>query len=108
MGSLLHCWKCHKQISKEPIRIGFRATCPHCDIDLHVCKNCRYYSIGKPNDCLVPGTEFVKDREASNLCEEFKPKTGFEKDRDALEKAKRLLGDNQETKKRHWNDLFGE
>lgn len=24
-----------------------------------------------PNDCLVPGTEFIRDREAANFCEEF-------------------------------------
>lgn len=105
---ILHCWKCHKKISDEPIQIGFRAVCMHCSVDLHVCKNCRYYAMGKPNDCLVPGTDFIRDREASNLCEEFKPKTGFEKENDSLEKAKRLFGDSNLEKKRNFNDLFGE
>jgi len=72
-------------------KIGFRATCPHCEIDLHVCKNCRYYALGKPNDCLVPGTEFIRDREASNFCEEFK--------------VKNFLSTSQE-KKRNFDSLF--
>lgn len=72
----MDCWKCDRQISEQPIKIGFRAVCIHCGIDLHVCKNCRYYSPGKPNDCAVPGTEFIRDREAFNFCEEFKPKIG--------------------------------
>ncbi len=70
----MNCWKCNKNISEVPAKIGFRAVCPHCDVDLHVCKNCRYYSPGKPNDCAVPGTDYIRDREAANFCEEFKVK----------------------------------
>jgi hypothetical protein len=65
------CWKCHKTIAEINKKIGFRAQCPHCGVDLHTCTNCRFYCPGKPNDCLVPGTEWVKDREAMNFCEEF-------------------------------------
>lgn len=68
------CWKCHKAIADLPAKLSFRAVCPHCGIDLHTCTNCRYYAPGKPNDCAVPGTEFIRDREAANFCEEFKPK----------------------------------
>lgn len=71
-NSKTYCWKCKKSVSEIPIKIGFRAACPHCSSDLHVCKNCRYYALGKPNDCLVPGTEPIRDREAANFCEDFK------------------------------------
>lgn len=71
----MNCWKCKKQIGETPSKIAFRAVCPLCGVDLHTCTNCRYYAIGKPNDCLIPGTEYVRDREASNLCEDFKLKT---------------------------------
>ena len=47
---------------------------------------------GKPNDCAVPGTEYVRDREAANFCEEFKVKTAS--------------AANQEKKK--FNSLFKE
>lgn len=67
----IHCWKCQKIVSHEPLKIGFRAQCQHCGVDLHTCTNCRYYCPGKPNDCLVPGTDSIKDREAMNFCEEF-------------------------------------
>lgn len=80
----MKCGKCAKLVSEEPVKIAFRAVCPHCDADLHTCVNCRYYAPGKPNDCAVPGTDFVRDREAANFCEEFKPKTDgpFRSDRD--------------------------
>ncbi len=32
------CWKCQKKIGESPMKIGFRAVCMHCDVDLHVCK----------------------------------------------------------------------
>lgn len=70
----MKCWKCGKLVSEEPVKIAFRAECPHCGIDLHVCAGCRYYAPGKPNECAVPGTEFIRDREAANFCEEFKVK----------------------------------
>jgi hypothetical protein len=67
----ISCWKCRKVVSEINIKIGFRAQCPHCGVDLHTCTNCRYYCPGKPNDCSVPGTEWIKDREAMNFCEEY-------------------------------------
>ncbi len=68
----MNCWKCQKAIFDAPsLKIGFRAECPHCGADLHTCTNCKYYAPGKPNDCLIPGTEWIKDREARNFCEDF-------------------------------------
>lgn len=87
------------------MKIGFRAVCIHCDVDLHVCKNCRYYSPGKPNDCIVPGTETIQDRERSNLCEEFKPKTRLEETA-SLDRAYRLFGEEKNEKKKNFDDLF--
>ena len=87
------------------MKIGFRAACPHCSSDQHVCKNCRYYSPGKPNDCLVPGTEPIRDREASNLCEEFKPLIPA-KAPPVSDAAKKLFGVPE--KKRDFNSLFKE
>ena len=71
----MNCWKCKKLASEKGVKVGFRAVCPHCDTDLHTCTGCRYYSPGKPNDCMVPGTDYVRNREANNFCEDFKPKT---------------------------------
>ena len=67
----IHCWKCDKILTFSEAKIGFREECPFCGIDLHTCKNCKHYYPGKPNDCLVPGTEWIKDREARNFCEDF-------------------------------------
>ena len=96
----MNCWKCHKTV--ELAQIGFRAVCKHCDADLHVCKNCKYYQIGKPNDCIVPGTDFVADREKSNLCEEFRPKPPEQKS----ERPRHLFKDDEIKKPKSFKDLF--
>ncbi len=99
------CWKCQKKIGESPMKIGFRAVCMHCDVDLHVCKNCRYFSPGKPNDCLVPGTDSIRDREASNLCEEFKPKTNLQT-QEEQKRIPRIFGEGEIEKKKGFDDLF--
>jgi hypothetical protein len=74
----MNCWKCAKTLGEEAKKIGFRTVCPNCGIDLHTCTNCKYYTLGKPNDCAVPGTDYVRDREANNFCEDFKIKAKTE------------------------------
>lgn len=67
-----HCWQCGQKVEEYlGNKVPFRATCDHCAAALHCCQNCKHYKVGLPNDCMVPGTEWVSDRRASNLCEEF-------------------------------------
>ena len=103
--TLLNCWKCKKLISDVSIKIAFRATCISCSADLHVCKNCRYYSVGKPNDCIVPGSDPISDKEQSNLCEDFKPlsspSSNTEKD-----SARKIFGEDAIPPKKNFDDLF--
>lgn len=91
---MMHCWNCGKPY-EIPLygKLSFRASCEHCLVDLHCCKNCKYYKVGQPNDCLVPGTDFISDREKYNFCEEFS-----------------CLGlaptENKSDKKKNFDDLF--
>jgi hypothetical protein len=69
----MNCWKCGAKLEESSLgKISFRAICEKCHSWLHCCKNCVNYKPGLPNDCYIPGTEFISDREASNFCEEFK------------------------------------
>ncbi len=91
----MHCWKCG--LSLEELRSGkisFREVCDNCHAYLHCCRNCRYYKPGLPNDCAIPGTETISDREAMNFCEEFQLMgQGPSKQIDPKEIEKRLFGD---------------
>jgi hypothetical protein len=69
----MFCHKCKSEIDLPNKKVGFRDACNICEADLHCCANCKYYIIGKPNDCFVPNTDFINDREKNNFCEEFTP-----------------------------------
>jgi len=92
----MKCWKCGATLD-DPVngKLSFRETCDRCHSWLHCCKNCQNYMPGKPNDCAIPGTEFIKDREAMNFCEEFKLLgSGPVKTSDPKDVFKRLFGDD--------------
>lgn len=67
----MNCWTCGATLPEAERKISFRAVCDQCGAALHCCKNCRFYAPGRPNDCAVPGTEYVPDRSANNFCDEF-------------------------------------
>lgn len=107
------CWKCGTDISDYPNKIPFKATCDRCHSWLHVCRNCKHYCPGKPNDCLIPRTELIADREKLNFCEEFTVLgKGPEASNDATDVEKRLFGEDIDKPKSkgadRFRDLFGE
>ncbi|MBT3394641.1 MAG: hypothetical protein HN411_06010 [Waddliaceae bacterium] len=66
------CWKCGIDFGEIPDgKVGFRLQCDGCGSWQHVCINCNHYRIGLPNDCVIPDTDPVIDREGSNFCEYF-------------------------------------
>lgn len=105
----MFCWKCGIELPDPPGgKLSFRATCDKCSFWLHCCKNCKNYKPGQPNDCAVPGTEYIADREAANFCEEFEllgsPPS---KASNAQDVSKKLFGDNGEApKKPNFGSLF--
>jgi len=93
---LLICWRCGAPVQHfAGEKIPFRLVCDRCLTAQHCCKNCKYYLPGKPNDCLVPGTDYIADRQAINFCEEFQlgPKKEGPKGPSVDDITKRLFGD---------------
>lgn len=105
----MHCWKCQKKLEDPPSpRLPFRATCDHCAAWLHCCVNCRHYKPGLPNDCKIPGTELIADREACNFCEEYLLlHKSNDNSNDSIENvSKKLFGEEAKPNKKSFNDLF--
>ncbi len=104
----MNCYKCRTKQELSYNKVHFRAVCPNCDADLHVCRNCRHYIIGKPNDCNVPNSEFVSDRESNNFCEDFSPKDSIKKEikKNKEDIAKKLFQDDELPPKNDFNSLF--
>ena len=65
------CWNCGARLAPEDY--GREARCPTCDKSSHVCRNCRFFSPGRPNDCQEPLVERVLDKERANFCDYFEP-----------------------------------
>lgn len=107
----MNCYKCKTKQDLNYNKVPFRATCSICDSDLHVCRNCKHYIVGKPNDCNVPNTEYVSDRESSNFCEDFSPSESIKEDKtkSSNDLAKKLFKDNDDIPiKRDFDSLFND
>lgn len=65
------CWACgNKLTAAEYTREG---ECPACRKQTHVCRNCRFYEVGRPNACQEPIAEPVNDKQRANFCDYFDP-----------------------------------
>ncbi len=108
----LSCWKCQKELdlpNASSGQVAFSAVCDHCGVWLHCCRNCRFYKPGMANDCLIPETDPIKDREQRNFCDEFKIQTQREAQSgpDVNAIGRSLFGDaSEEIKPKNIDDLF--
>lgn len=109
----MFCWKCGASIDFPLGKVSFRATCKTCNAWQHCCRNCVNYRPGLPNDCVIPGTDHIADRELNNYCEEYvvlgNPPA---KSTDPNVVSKRLFGDDDTPQKKspqeRLKDLFGD
>ena len=74
------CYKCGKPITQEQIARG--DTCPTCHADLHVCRNCAFYSPGSHWDCSETVSEPCFDKERANFCDFFRVRRTRTKERE--------------------------
>ena len=71
----MNCVKCGEaRTSKE--KVGYREECIKCGEDLHSCVNCRFHDPRAYNECNEPTAEVVREKNRSNFCDFFEPKTG--------------------------------
>lgn len=76
INSTLACHNCGQVVRLLPRqRIGRQDICDSCDADLHCCRNCRFLDPGKSNQCSEPQAEWVSDKNRSNFCDYFEPRT---------------------------------
>jgi len=69
------CSKCSMEIQIQD-RVGRRDECPNCHADLHSCVNCEFYDEKAYNSCRESAADVVKEKERSNFCDYFSPRTG--------------------------------
>jgi hypothetical protein len=86
----MNCVFCEKEVAVKE-KVGRRDTCPHCNNDLHCCRQCDFYDPHAYNDCREVSAERIVDKERSNFCDYYVP-------RGAEKKAKGNLNRAQEAK----------
>lgn len=64
------CALCGKKVEIDKY-LSRKSTCPDCGGDLHICRNCRFYSETSHNKCLEPKAEFQRSRDRANFCDYF-------------------------------------
>ena len=88
------CWACGEKLSSSQYQR--EGECPSCRKQTHVCRNCRFYEPGRPNDCQEPIAEPVRDKDRANFCDYFEPSSNTYKpaaDADRLRAAAEDLFD---------------
>jgi len=70
-----NCWSCGTDL--DPLDYGRQDVCKKCGRDTKVCKNCIFYDVTANNQCRENQADRVVDKERSNFCDYFKPKSGI-------------------------------
>src|SRR5690554_1030379 len=68
----LTCFNCGHDVALQT-SVFRTTTCPQCDADMRVCKNCRFYDTYAAKSCREPVSEPVSDKERANFCDLFRP-----------------------------------
>jgi hypothetical protein len=69
-----NCWFCGKGLTLS--YYGRGDTCPQCKRDTKVCKGCEFYDPKMNNECRETQADRVVEKERSNFCDYFRPKSG--------------------------------
>lgn len=65
-----YCWKCGTAWEGDS-QPGRAETCAQCSRDIRSCRNCQHHDPTYHNECRIPNTEMIRDRDRSNFCDEF-------------------------------------
>jgi len=65
------CHRCGREWEGGKRQPAVKDFCEGCSAYLHCCLNCRFYDKSAHNQCYIPNTEWVGDKEGANFCDEF-------------------------------------
>ncbi len=76
MSDELVCWNCGTSLAEVERPLLRLAVCPACDVELHVCRLCRFYDPRVSDRCTEEAAEVAMNKERANFCDYFTPQTG--------------------------------
>jgi hypothetical protein len=69
----LACYRCGASLESLTLPLSRRDLCPHCSVELHVCRMCRHYAPSLPDACNEEDAEEVRNKTSANFCDYFSP-----------------------------------
>ena len=72
MGIHLVCWRCGSYLEQVSQPLTRLAQCPACNVDLHVCRFCRFYNPKLSGFCQHDLAEPARDIGVANFCHYFR------------------------------------
>jgi hypothetical protein len=83
----IRCFSCQTELKFQD-SVSRREECPKCRADVRVCKNCQFYDPKVYNECRETSAEVIREKERSNLCDFYRPRTLGGSVEDAQAKAR--------------------
>jgi hypothetical protein len=74
MSHDLVCWKCGASLAELSLPLRRLDECPKCRAELHACRMCVDYDTRVAKHCREPTAEEVRDKQAANFCDHYKPR----------------------------------
>ncbi|MDJ0928606.1 MAG: hypothetical protein QNJ73_13290 [Gammaproteobacteria bacterium] len=73
MSEILHCYRCGASLEALTLPLARLDECPHCAVQLHVCRMCIHFDPNVTKQCREDDAEEVKEKARANFCDYFKP-----------------------------------
>ena len=90
MSESIVCWKCGADLEEVLRPFSRLASCPTCEADLHVCRQCEFHDTGYAKECREPVADEVNIKDRANFCGYFVPRPdAFRAEDDAAAAAAR-------------------
>ena len=71
MSETYTCWKCGGGLPDLLLPLARHEECPHCRVQLHVCRMCEFFDTAAPQQCREPVADLVSDKQRANFCGYF-------------------------------------
>ena len=71
MSETCTCWKCGGPLPDLLLPLPRHEECPHCQVQLHVCRMCGFFDTAAPQQCCEPVADLVPDKQRANFCGYF-------------------------------------
>ena len=103
MAHSIVCYRCGTSLAGFSLPLARQDVCPECRSELHVCRMCRHFDEGVPDQCREEDADPVREKARANFCDWFVAAEGVwdqaaaREAEDAAVRLEALFGDDVDT-----------